>query len=753
MTFDAWFKASSYATVACGAAALAAGGGVGEGLGAAFAAVLALAWFLEGKRWQLPERAGLAVVLLSLPLFYLDWRYHESAVGASHVNAGVVALVHLTLFLSSVKLLQVKSDRDWLFLYLISFFEVLLAAGLSVSPLFLAALGVYLFCALLTALCFELRKARASAPSDGTRARVTYDPPRRRLLRRDDGREKGLRRLPAAALFLLVLIFTFALPIFYITPRFGNRSVSLAANGATGYTGFSDVVSLGDIGRLQKSDRLVMRVRVEGEQASRVESLRWRGLSLDNFDGRTWRRSSNESQIQTGGDRDFFQFGTTHDLNRLTIQTFFIEPVDTPVLFAAPRVVALQGALAFVRSYGDGGALTSRPHPKERINYRVYSDTVAPEPDVLRSDRRRYPRERTPNLQAPIENYLRYPADTDTRTISLAWLVLNEAGARNRYDAARAVEAHLGRNEHGGEYGYSLEMRAAGGDPLADFLFNVRAGHCEYFATAMAMMLRTQGIAARVVNGFQAGEYNSSADAYVVRQYDAHSWVEVYFPETDAWVAFDPTPAEGRPGAGGTSGLRARMRKYAEAFELFWIQYVVAYDRQEQRSLANSLRNSFEEFRRSIAQAADGVGTGLSAWRGGDDGGDTPADGRAGVWLLYARRLLIVSVACVLLLVAARGVLKFRGRKKRKGGAENRAPAVEFYERMSKALEGRGLRRAEDQTPLEFAAATGVPETLTITNAYHRVRYGARNLSPAEVAEVERCLRRVEEINTVTNVK
>jgi transglutaminase-like putative cysteine protease len=89
-------------------------------------------------------------------------------------------------------------------------------------------------------------------------------------------------------------------------------------------------------------------------------------------------------------------------------------------------------------------------------------------------------------------------------------------------------------------------MKAGGADPLADFLFHVKQGHCEYFATALGVMLRTQGIATRVVNGFLPGEYNQAAGAFTVRQSDAHSWVEVYFPQTNSWVTFDPTPPAGR---------------------------------------------------------------------------------------------------------------------------------------------------------------------------------------------------------------
>ena len=106
-------------------------------------------------------------------------------------------------------------------------------------------------------------------------------------------------------------------------------------------------------------------------------------------------------------------------------------------------------------------------------------------------------------------------------------------------------------------FGYTLEQKASGDDPLSDFLFNVREGHCEYFATAMAVMLRTKGIATRVVNGFQEGEFNATANMYVVRQRHAHSWVEVYFPGENAWITFDPTPSAGRESGASMSGITA----------------------------------------------------------------------------------------------------------------------------------------------------------------------------------------------------
>ncbi|MGB8509214.1 MAG: transglutaminaseTgpA domain-containing protein, partial [Pyrinomonadaceae bacterium] len=201
MKFDTYFRISSYAMIACGALALVASGGMSVWLAFVFTLALVVSWALEGRGRQLSERKGLLVVLLSLPLFYLDWKiWNPDLVALEGGHAGLSALVHLTLFLSAVKLFQVKADRDWLFLYLISFFEVLLAAGLSIGPVFLAVLGLYMFCALLSIICFELRKARRIVPDVESRLLVEHDAGSRwRQRRTRHRRTRELRRLPVAA--------------------------------------------------------------------------------------------------------------------------------------------------------------------------------------------------------------------------------------------------------------------------------------------------------------------------------------------------------------------------------------------------------------------------------------------------------------------------------------------------------------------------------------------------------------------------
>ncbi|HEY0173035.1 MAG TPA: DUF3488 and transglutaminase-like domain-containing protein [Pyrinomonadaceae bacterium] len=741
MSFESYFRASSYAMIACGVLSLAVSGGVGPLLALAFAGVLVVSWKLGDTRWQLSERAGMVVVLLALPAFYLDWSIQRAGAvdSAGQVYAGVSALVHFTLVLSSIKLLQVKSDRDWLFLYLISFFEVLLAAGLSASPTFLLSLALYVFAALLAVVCFELRKSSRAVAQSESRLLVANEPRffRRARPRRRARGERALRRLPLAAAVLFLAIFGLALPIFLITPRAAENALSIPGGAASsGFVGFSDHVRLGDIGRLNESNQLVMRVRVEGPSRTGAPALRWRGVALDRFDGRNWEQSDAASGYPDF-DGNLFKLGTTEDLTRLTTQTFFVEPVDTPVIFAAPRALALQGAFPYVRRDRDDG-LASRAHTFERVTYTVHSDTHEPPPERLRAESAARANAITANLRRPFDSYLQLPASLDTRVGSLAVLVAQRAGARNAYDTARAVEAHLNRNAYGGDYRYSLEMRAQGRDPLSDFLFNVRAGHCEYFATAMAVMLRTLGVPARVVNGFQPGEYNEAADAYVVRQADAHSWVEVYFANEDAWVAFDPTPADGRPAGTSGTGLSGSLRRYADAFELFWIQHVVAYDRQGQRALARTLSSQISSYRMAASESADGLGALFAAWTGGRGGGLASVLGAvASPLVFWPASLLFAGVG--LLWLRRRGFARF-GRGAKGGGEEAAAAVVEFYARMSAALASRGLSRPPDQTPLEFAEATASPEVLAITNAYNRVRFGARDLTGAEAEEVERQL-------------
>ena len=710
MKFLTYFQAFSYAMIAVAMLALVLAGGMSYGLALAFFVVMIASWYLEGTRWQLPERYGLAIVLLSIPLFYVDWQYQKS-IGEPAERLGVTALAHLIVFLSAVKLVQVKKDRDWVFLYLISFFEVLLAAGLSFSPVFLLTLTLYLLCGLCAVTAFEIQKARRSITHAETRLLVPPDSSVFRKGGKRSWRSTEAARLPVVAVALLVLIFALALPLFLIAPRSGAAALTRSGGGSTTFIGFSESVTLGQIGTLKQDNAVVMRVRVE--DAEPPQGLRWRGVALDEFTGRAWRKSPEARQLVAANERSgFFAVGTTEALHRLTSQTFFLEPLESPVLFGATRVVAIQGDLPFVRVDREG-ALQSRRHDYERLMYKAISDTEEPPVQDLRDDMRPYP--------DSFERYLQLPDNLDRRIVYHAQSVLRSSQARNRYDAAKAIELDLQKN-----FGYSLEMKASGPDPLSDFLFNVQSGHCEYFSTAMAVMLRTHGVAARVVNGFLPGEYNEASGAYTVRQSDAHSWVEVYFPSTRSWVTFDPTPSIGRAEPVST-GFTAQLHKYLEALELFWFQYVIGYDKQEQRSLATSIHTRVFDYGKSASNLLATVSGYLTA---------------------NTLSLVVAVLGVVLLILTLIFGRRFWRWGWRRGnvvtGQDETYSSVEFYERLLNAMGQRGLSREKHLTPLEFANTLGQGPAMMITRAYNRVRFGNQRLTATEKREIENALAELE---------
>ncbi|MDQ3748222.1 MAG: DUF3488 and transglutaminase-like domain-containing protein, partial [Acidobacteriota bacterium] len=521
MNFDQFFKLISYAVVFCGFFSLFVSGGVGAISTVLFVSVLIAAWFLEGSRWQISERLGTVSIFIVVPLFYIDRKYQITGFGGN-VTELAAMLAKMILVLAAIKLLQRKAERDWLFLYLMAFFEVLLAAGLSISPLYLASLILYLLVTICAIVTFEIRKTSASINRNSN-------------YKKTENKEKTfaeipLARLPLTAISLLVLIIVFAAPLFFALPRVGGAGLGSNQKGLSNVTGFSDSVSLGEIGSLLQNDQIVMRARIDKTDGKNLGALHWRGVALDTFDNKRWSKSKKdfwESFVKL--ERGFFQVDYASKTGASTIQTIYLEPIDTSVLFSLSRPVAIESSLSEL--YKDSeGAITFQRGNSERLSYKVNSDRSLPDASRLKSDNESYPSE--------AKRYLQLPAKFDER-IAILTAQITEKQA-NRYDKAKAVENYLQT-----QFGYTLEMKAKGEEPLADFLFNVREGHCEYFATAMAIMLRTQGIATRVVNGFQQGEYNETADVFVVKQKDAHSWVEVYFPRENAWIPFDPTPAAG----------------------------------------------------------------------------------------------------------------------------------------------------------------------------------------------------------------
>lgn len=716
MTFERFFRSISYAAVFCGFISLWVTGTFGLFESVLFVFVMIAGWLLEGSRWQIPEKLGTTLIVLALPASYGAYRLGLlSFTGPETAIAGVLA--RMILSLSAIKLLQKKSDRDWIFLYLMSFFEVLLAAGLSISLTYLGSFVLYFLVMVCTVIAFEMRKTGndvsrkigGGGPAGGAMGRIS-----------------GVRKLPAATAVLVFFIILLAAPLFFLLPRVGGAGLGSFPNSLSTQTGFSDTVKLGGIGRLQQNDAVVMRVKIEGEVAPDGD-LYFRGTALDTFDNRSWSRAGSvQKEPFVAGDKDLIQLDFATGKQSLLVQTIYLEPLDTPILFSVPKTVAVQGNFPVL--YKDRyGAITFQP-ANDRTSYKVLSDVALPSAERLRADNQAYGIESA--------DYLQLPQQFDQRISDLASTV--SGSARSRYDKALAVESYLKRS-----YGYTLEMKSGGPEPVADFLFNVKEGHCEYFASAMAVMLRTQGVATRIVNGFLEGEYNETAGMYVVRQRHAHAWVEVFFPKENVWVPFDPTPASSETG-GTNIGLLSKAGKYLEALDALWIQYFVAFDNQGQRSLARTLRTGLIDYQARTSTFLARLQRDTADWwktLRGDNGvkASISALGMVAAFGVLFLGLWIAAFAAYRRLRRSQ-IWKRIGRRHRQ---RSLVSIVEFYERMVAILQEKGLIRAAGVTPMEFARSLGNPETVYITEKYNEVRFGARSLSRDEANTIQSWLERI----------
>jgi transglutaminase-like putative cysteine protease len=354
-----------------------------------------------------------------------------------------------------------------------------------------------------------------------------------------------------------------------------------------------------------------------------------------------------------------------------------MEPIGTNVFFLAPWARSLRGDYRLMA--GDsGGAVYDYDSQHAISKYEAMSDIATPAASELRSAGRNYP----PDISVP---YLRLP-DMDPRIARLAAQITSSA--TNNYDKASAIENHLRTR-----FGYTLELpKTAVRDPIANFLFERKQGHCEYFASSMAVMLRTLGIPSRVVNGFHGDEFNDITGSYIIRAKNAHAWVEAYFPGY-GWQTFDPTPS------GNTNAQQGwnRVALYVDAMASFWRDWVVSYDSSNQYALGQlAISNSRGMWEGARAWAREHYDSMLKWARRSQD----RIEHSPGRWTFVG-----AGIALALVLLANLGRIARFLHEKRLRAHPERSPeqaASMWYERMARALARHGVPKPKAQTPQEF---------------------------------------------------
>lgn len=449
----------------------------------------------------------------------------------------ITLVVETLLILLAIKLLGDKKFRDYMQIYLISLFLLIGSALLSLDIDFLLYFVCMIFLVTVTVvlLTFYSQDNALTLPLS------------------------TVARIASKASLISVVAVPVTVLMFLLLPRTSYPIFHFLNRGAHASTGFTDRVSLGKITDIQEDTTVIFRA---GMERVPEELLYWRGIVLDFFDGASWTsfRSDmpDEGRGRMGGRRQIRQ-------------TIYLEPYGNRYLFALDKPTGV--SLRYARKTSAMSYILS-----EGIFRRIKYDSVSTLSDIL------------PESEIDRSVYLQMPEKDFSRTRAL---VKNLSSGKTREEAAQAILRFL----RSGEYQYSLKNLPVSDDPLEDFLFRSKYGNCEYFASAMAVMLRIAGIPARLIGGYKGGYYNGAGEYYVVPQKNAHVWVEAYFEkgavvDSSGWLRMDPTPAGIENFVSGPSGaFFFKVRLLMDSMNYYWNALVINYDFSKQASLIQKLRS------------------------------------------------------------------------------------------------------------------------------------------------------------------
>jgi transglutaminase-like putative cysteine protease len=692
---DHYFEVSLYLLVLTGFGTLSSTGGLDLASNLLVGSALAVRGYLLAKRRQavISETWTTPLTIAYFVFFAADYLM---------LSRGFLpATLHLALFAVVIRMFSLRRERDHLMLAILAFLMVLASAVLTVDSVFVVFFACFMLMAVATFVLMEMRRSSHTA---SIQARQSNDPQEHRHLA-----FSLVRTTPG----LMLMILAGAAAVFFLLPRMSAGYLGAYSYGTDLSIGFSDRVQLGRIGQIQQSDAVVMHIQIQGDTVGRYD-LRWRGVALQEFDGHTWSNPREQFALSRGAENRFLippfgarilpasmpGGGTREHIIHYRVMT---EPIGTNVFFLAPWARSVSGDYRTL-SVDSGGAVYDLDNQHPVGLYQGDSDISNPSPAELRTSSVSYPPQVT-------GRYLRLPA-LDPRIPKLALQIVGSAA--NNFDKAAALEAYLRTH-----YGYTLQLpRTVVKDPLADFLFERKQGHCEYFASTMAVMLRTLGIPARVVNGFRSDEFNDLTGNYVVRAKDAHAWVEAFFPGY-GWQSFDPTPA----GNAGTPQGWGRVALYLDAAASFWREWIVSYDASHQYVLGQAAfsgtRSSWERARTWAREHYQS----MLAWARRSQ---ARVENSPRKWGLIG----IAVTSLLLLLGNLTRVMKMIHEKRLQSHPE-RSPeraATMWYERMARALRRSGVEKTTGQTPKEFVKKIeddGLRNRVAqFTEAYEAARFG-----------------------------
>jgi protein-glutamine gamma-glutamyltransferase len=707
------------------------------GLIAAVAGAVAFYTVDRKQILMLPRQLANILAVGTLAVLYFEYRFDDSQ--------RIPALAHWLVYLQLIKYFLPKTAEDDWFLFLLGLMQVLIGSVVNQSDQVGAWLFLWAMLAVWVLGQFFLQREAHRFSTLQSFGRAQGERPSREFATAPIDPYRGLFDLPYVASTARVMVTTIALGglIFLVLPRqAGATRTQSGAPLARHLTGFDDEVQLGQLGEILENDSVVMTVEFENESGERIrpdEEPLWRGVTMLRYEGGRWHRQSKGAQSVVS-----FKFDSRLKEGKLIRQKIKLEPIDSPTLFGIRPILDASSVYQQIQPAlnGNDGTLFRSDVLNEEYDYEVISD---------RSARGAQPHETPPSNNESALLFMPAGLKNKLRAIALPVIAKIDAEGPDGIAArARALESFL---RDSGQFTYTLQMTIddAKLDPVEDFLINRKAGHCEYFASALALLLRSVDIRSRLVNGFKGGDWNELTGTMNVRQKHAHSWVEAYAglkgPERlPDWITLDPTPAAERSKSiAQVGGLAGNFRPLTDSIRHIWIFYVIGYDgdRQEKliygpmRMIATELRELYKRLGNWVRRSIEG----LFLFR--DINSFISIRGFFAVFIVG-----VLSIALVKLFLQLLGPLLRLMRGPTAGAASLSAGAL-FYRRFVQILAGIDLERTPTETQGEFAlraqkvlsaqgqqsdSVADVPRE--VVDAYYRIRFGHLQLEPESLEAI-----------------
>lgn len=691
----------------------------------------------------------------------------------SNIEGRLLSGAHFLVYLTWIILLQKKSDPQYWWLCALGFLQIAVGAVLTESGYYGSLLVVYMFLSIWTLSVFSLYRTRNTffkqdAPVGLPRLKVEQAAvsPFQQFSQVQGGVQSDQSRRWLTAEFFWatfgcsIAALSISMCFFLLIPRLWvNRSIfnnETVQGGNKPLVGFTEKVQLGEMGEILESTERVLELAIYDNETDEpvtvtefvekygLDEPLFRGTVLSNYQNGSWSKAQRR-RLRRG----YSEWRPTRskelDIQDLYRQEYILEPIGTRVLFIMQPLVAMD-MLSDSENTLDVESYEIRqkmlPRKDESTKYNLFTAKRPQE----NSEMSQLYRQR---------QYLELPRNDLKRLIKYTRsLIAAHPELKTKTDKARFLESHL---RDSGDYSYTLNMSIEDPtiDPVEDFLFNRKSGHCEYYASALALMLRAIGIPTRVITGFKGGEPKYLSNQFEVQQRHAHSWVEVYLD--DHWETMDATPALQRAEMVAKNAASLSSWKGAnKMLSQFWNDYVIGVSFQRQKRAfydpivraGKKLGKQLLDIRATLTAAVTTVKSFLSSprrwfsWEGG-----------AAVFIIAG---LFFGLKWLFKITIR--VFRFLFNKETKQSGVLNSANVAFYEKFQNLLAKKGLVRERSETQKEFsiqvktdllselseAHITDYPDQ--VTELYYQVRYGDHSLEPQESEEIQRKLTTLESV-------